>query len=314
MEYDFRSGKDRSFPPIVHIETTNVCNLKCIHCPQSDPYNLIPGYSPQYIEWDLWTKIVDEIASNNGTLRLTPDGEPMLVSAWTKMVDYALSKNIKTFCFNTHGVFMEGDKMDVLLQDTETQIAIEFSIDGLWKSSYDKIRVGSDYEKLLTNIFSLKKEIRLRKRNNVKILVSCVQQPELEDQEFEHFEKFWTPLVDKVITRRYVDTKGIMPHKPEVDQHREHRWPCLVLFTRLVVTYDGNVRFCPDDWMKTSTIGNVNDNSLQEIWNGKVLSDIREKHLEGKFEDSHIACAGCTDWKVIEWGNDYTAALDNLFS
>ena len=65
--------------------------------------------------------------------------------------------------------------------------------------------------------------------------------------------------------------------------------------------------------MKTSTIGNVNDNSLQEIWNGKVLSDIRENILRENLK-TLILHAGCTDWKVIEWGNDYTAALDNLFS
>lgn len=312
--YDFLEKGDEAFPRIVHIETTNVCNIKCIHCPQADPYNLIPGYKPQYIQMDVWKKVVDEVAEYGRVLRLTPDGEPMLMKEWVEQVNYALEKGVETFCFNTHGLFMEGDKMDVLLQETDTNIAVEFSLDALWKTSYDRIRVASDYNKVMKNIFVFLDEIKRKKRDNVKVFVSCVVQPELDDDEFTHFKKFWEPLVDKVITRRYVDTKGLTPFKPEVEIVRDKRWPCLVLFTRMVVTYDGRVRFCPDDWLKHSTIGDLKESSIQELWSGKVISTIRQKHLDGKFGESHPTCAKCTDWKVIEWGNDYTTALETVFS
>ena len=104
-----------------------------------------------------------------------------------------------------------------------------------------------------------------------------------------------------------------MPEKPEVIQNRDKRWPCVVLFTRLVITFDGKVRFCPDDWMKTSTIADINHNTLSEIWNGEILNSIRQKHLSGDYSKSHVACKDCTDWKVIEWGNDYSVALNDLF-
>lgn len=312
--YDFLRPADREFPPIVHVETTNVCNIKCIHCPQADPYNLVPGYHPQHMAFDIWKRVVDEVAKYGNTLRITPDGEPMLLKDWTKQIDYVVKTGIKRFTFNTNGLFMEGDKMEVLFRDDGMQVAVEFSIDALWKTSYDKIRVASDYNKLMKNIFTFRNEIDKRKKRNVKILVSCVVQPELEEDEFALFEKFWTPIADKVIKRRYINTKGLTPHKPEVEQHRDFRWPCLVLFTRMVVTWDGKIRFCPDDWEKKTTIGDINKQTLREVWTGKVMNHIRERHLMYDFQHSHKVCHSCNeDWKVIEWGNDYTKALTDLF-
>lgn len=312
-KYDFQKDADRDFPPIVHVETTNICNIKCIHCPQADPWNLVPGYRPETMKFDVWKKVVDEVAEYGQTLRMTPDGETMLLKDWEKFIQYALDKKVKTLTFNTNGLLMEGSKMEVLLQPTDTQIAVEFSMDALWKKSYDEIRKGSDYERFMRNVFNFVYEIRKRKIKNIKTLISCVVQPELEEQEYEMFEKFWEPVVDKVIKRRYVDTKGLTPHKPEVEQVRNFRWPCLVLFTRMVVTYDGKIRFCPDDWQKTTTIGSLEKTSIKDLWRGRAMEHIRKKHIEGDFAKSHGTCKDCTDWKVIEWGNDYTKALNDLF-
>ncbi len=312
-KYGFSTEQASRFPQIVHVETTNVCNLKCIHCPQADPYALVPGYQPQNMTLETWTLVVDEVASYGHTLRITPDGEPLMVADWVAQVNYALKRGVKILTFNTNGLLLEKDKLEVLLQQTGTQIAIEVSLDALWSTTYKRIRVGSSYSRVLKNIFALKEEIVRRKLTNVKLMVSCVIQPELEDGEFDAFVKFWEPLVDKVITRRYVDTKGLTPRKPEVQKQYDHRWPCSVLFTRLVVTYDGKIRFCPDDWEKKTTVGDIHQEHLRGIWRGPVLEDIREKHLQGDFSHSHPTCGHCTDWSVIEWGNDYTKALNDLF-
>ena len=50
MTFGFLKPADESFPPIVHVETTNICNLRCIHCPHSDVHAAIPGYSAKTID------------------------------------------------------------------------------------------------------------------------------------------------------------------------------------------------------------------------------------------------------------------------
>lgn len=302
--------KYEEFPKIVHVETTNVCNLKCIHCPQAN-LSLIPNYKPEYIKYELYEKICLEVGKNHGILRLTPDGEPLIHPDWNKQVNCALTSGVDVFCFNTNGILMDNEKIDTLLQETDTKIAIEFSIDALYPMSYNNIRVGGNYRQLLSNIFRMLDEREKRRKKNIKILVSCIKQPELGKDEFKSFVKFWSSLVDKVITRNYVDTKGLTPKKLEVQNIPEERWPCPVVFTRLVVGIDGTVRFCPDDWLKNTVIADIKEKSLCDIWKSEFMKKLRKSHIEGIFDNSN--CEKCTDWSVIRWGNDYIKALDDLF-
>ena len=313
MTFGFLKPADESFPPIVHVETTNICNLRCIHCPHSDVHAAIPGYSAKTIDMALWKRVVDEVAQHNAALRITPDGEPMLLKSWVEQVAYVQEKGIDTFAFNTNGMFLEGDRAEVLLRESETKVSVEISLDGFYRETYEKIRVRGDYRRIMRNIMEFVLQRDKLKRDNVKVMVSIVQQPEVSNEELEVFNTFWSQIVDKVIIRNYVDTKGLTPKKNIEEREVENRWPCLVVFTRLVVTWDGRVRFCPDDWMKDTTLTTLDEGgSLQAIWQSETFKALRQSHLDRTF--THPTCASCTDWKVIRWGADYTKALKDLFS
>ena len=60
MQYGFPKPKYENFPPIAHVETTNVCNLCCIHCPHTDTKNIIPNHSANYMKLPLSRRVVDE--------------------------------------------------------------------------------------------------------------------------------------------------------------------------------------------------------------------------------------------------------------
>jgi radical SAM protein with 4Fe4S-binding SPASM domain len=313
MEYGFLRQEDEIFPPIVHVENTNVCNLRCIHCPHHDILKIIPDYKPQSISMGLWREIVDEVSQYPAALRLTPDGEPMLPSEFAEQVRYAQDKGVNIFTLNANGMFLEGEKAEIMLRPGNTRIALEVSLDGFFRNTYERIRVKANYMKVMRNIMNFILERNRRKLDNVKVLVSIVQQPELPDGELELFDRFWSQIVDKVIIRNYVDTKGLTPKKMVDERVVERRWPCPVVFTRLVVTYDGTVRFCPDDWQKTTRLPSLHEaGSLRAIWQSKEYQQLRRNHLEGAF--THPTCAACTDWKVIRWGYDYISVLNQLFS
>ncbi len=315
MKYDFLNNEHKEFPAIVHVENTNICNIKCIHCPQSDPYKLVPDYKPETIDMDIFEKIVAEVAPHPCILRMTPDGETLLPKDFLEQVKLIYENNILCFAFNTNGLLLEGHVLDALLNPGKTMVAIEISLDALFSDSYNAIRVGSDYNRVMRNIFTLLYERDNRGlQNQLKVLVSIVNQPEISSNEQDTFVRFWEPLADKVIHRSYVDTKGIMPQKvvnEESVQNKEDRWPCLLPFSRLVVTYDGSVRFCPDDWRKETVIGNISKTSLTQLWKSDTMNNLRNSHLKLKY--GHKTCLNCTDWKVIKWGHDYLVALNALF-
>jgi radical SAM protein with 4Fe4S-binding SPASM domain len=261
----------------------------------------------------LWRRVVDEVAQHGAALRITPDGEPMLLKTWEEQVAYVQERGVATFAFNTNGMFLEGAKADVLLRESDTKVSVEVSLDGFYRDTYEQIRVRGDYRRILRNIMDFVMRRDKLGRDNVKLMVSIVQQPEVSDEELRVFDRFWSRIADKVIIRNYVDTKGLTPKKQVDERQVAERWPCLVVFTRLVVTWDGRVRFCPDDWMKETTLTTLEEaGSLQAVWQSEAFRALRQSHLDRTF--THPTCATCTDWKVIRWGFDYTKALQGVFA
>ena len=48
-------------------------------------------------------------------------------------------------------------------------------------------------------------------------------------------------------------------------------------------------------WRSDEILGNLNDNTLEEIWNGTAYKELREKFLRG---EKPAGCARC--WKLEE--------------
>src|ERR671938_83695 len=87
------TGRDRSpgLPEIVQIESTNICNAKCVFCPRDEMHR-----RQGVMSFDLFRKIVDECAELGIThVRVHNYGEPFLDRHLTEKVRYAKQKGIK---------------------------------------------------------------------------------------------------------------------------------------------------------------------------------------------------------------------------
>jgi len=81
MEYGFASPRHAEFPPMVVASIVNICNLACIHCHYST-YASRPDYRPHMMEWDIWTKLCDEMAAHPWSiLNLGPTASRWFTSA-----------------------------------------------------------------------------------------------------------------------------------------------------------------------------------------------------------------------------------------
>src|SRR5688572_32858334 len=84
------TGRDRarSMPEIVQIESTNICNAKCVFCPRDDMHR-----KQGVMSLELFKKIVDECATLGIThVRVHNYGEPFLDRHLTEKVRYAKAK------------------------------------------------------------------------------------------------------------------------------------------------------------------------------------------------------------------------------
>jgi len=308
-EYGFMREEDRLFPPMVVVEITNVCNLRCIHCPHPAMVKRA-DYKPHNMEWDIFTKIADEVAQHPGTIfRLACDGEPLCHPRFVNMLHYADSLGIGPLAFNTNGALMSEEKAKGVLAIGKG--VVEFSLDAFTKEAYESIRVGAEYEKVMDNVHRFI-ELRNELNPDVKVMVSIIVQPESDDER-EKFLQHWSPLADHVLQRKYIACKGELDISKERYEELPERWPCKQLWTRFNISPEGLAEFCTDDWHDESVVGDVKEHSIEDNWRGAEYERLRQLHLERKFEEIPY-CGKCTDWRVIEWEYDYFRAIKKAFS
>jgi hypothetical protein len=147
-------------------------------------------------------------------------------------------------------------------------------------------------------------------------MLSIIDQPE-SHEEVQEFVKYWTPLVDRVIVRPYLENLGLTPHKPGTVVETLNgikRWPCPQFWKRVTISPEGHIRFCVVDWLNESVIGHVTTHSIKELWDGMEYQRLRKAHLEGKYGKAHKLCGPCTDWMGMRWDWGFEIAVNAVMS
>ena len=63
---------------------------------------------------------------------------------------------------------------------------------------------------------------------------------------------------------------------------KKYKYVCPFLFMYLHFNFDGSASACTLDWSREVLIGDVNRESVLEIWQGKKLNDLQIAHLQKK--------------------------------
>ena len=273
--------KVSDFPTDVMVESTSQCNLKCIMCYHSDPdLPFQKSGKAQYMDIELFKKIVDECVDRGVySMKLSFRGEPFMNKNFISMVQYAKSKNILELSSLTNATLMTEEKSKALLEAGLDQLVI--SMDGLTKETYELIRVKSNYDVMMENV---KKLLDLRgKKSKPFIRIQYTEQVE-NRHETEAFYNYWKDKVDEVSISYYLEFDSVEKAKlnnkviPVYDG-----FACEQLWQRLVVLSDGRVTLCGTDIMPHVVVGNVNEQSLYDVWNSKKMKSIRKLHQDGDY-------------------------------
>ena len=79
----------------------------------------------------------------------------------------------------------------------------------------------------------------------------------------------------------------------EIKKARRRYFPCSHLWSSMVIRWNGDVVPCCRDLLSGIVLGNVNDESLSDIWNGKNLIALRKKQKEFRYHEIPI-CKNCS--------------------
>ncbi len=297
-----------AMPLSIMIEPTNVCSFRCKFCPTGD-YDLLKQVSRAkgFMKYESYVKIIDDIRfmceTNTSMLKrlhLYKDGEPLLNKDIGKMIAYAKNQNISESVETTTNGAVLTEKMALELIECGLD-RIRFSIEHITDNGYREItRTFSDYKMIKRNIGFLYKE---KERRNSSLIVHVkIVDSGLSDNEKEKFIADFSPISDSLRINQLMgwsksDAKDWkLGHAVTVSMDgitKLKEWSvCTMPFSGLAINFNGTVSVCCVDWSHGTLVGNLNTQSLSDIWYGEKLRNLRLLHLRGK-RSQIDACSNC---------------------
>ncbi len=261
------------FPPYLLIEPVSTCNLRCPFCFQVDKSFTRKPYMG-VIDFEFFKKIVDEANDIGvGAVTLASRGEPTMHKKYAEMLEYLSKKeNIFEIKTNTNGTFLNEKICHAIFKYNVSQVII--SSDHYIKKDYERLRLGSNFEKVVKNVDQLY-EIRNKfyPDSITEIRISGIDNERNLDR--EKFKNFWIKRSDHVTASYPLERWDTYNNKP----HNKINDACENLWDRMYVWFDGKVNPCDADYKSYLSYGSAKEYSLKELWNNKIISKTRNAHL-----------------------------------
>ena len=275
-------------PPSLQIEPTNCCNLRCICC--SAPYS---SRKRGYMDFELFKKIVNDAASS-GTRRiyLYLHGEPMLHPKIVDMIHYCKAKGLAVHIATNGMLFTNGIIESILSNGASRADQITFSILGASKNVHEKIMVNVNHERVVKNIAALSQARSTFGVNGPVIEAILYIMPE-NTHEMDDFYRYWHGKVDHV--RLGGDIKEAYAKNEAFEESSFSRTKtCPNIWERMTIYWNGDVTLCIQDLDGEWILGNMEEQSICEVWNSEKLLAIKAIHKNKQFGRFPF-CQKC-DW------------------
>jgi radical SAM protein with 4Fe4S-binding SPASM domain len=282
---------DFRFPRTFNVEPTNACNLNCRMCPR--------GKSPRKIgnmEWALFEKIVAEAAKygpRNFTLH--KDGEPLMHRRIVDMVRLIKKSNpLNTAYISTNGQLLTRELSEAFIECGLDILHV--SIGAATPGTYKRVR-GASLERVEENTLRLLEMKRRAKSSAPDVAVQIIVMEETRN-EIRQFVRKWRQKGVTVSAPGFLTWSGAVDDPMLRQRPRTPRYPCHSLWTAPSVNWDGTVSICCVDWEAREIIGDLNKESLADVWNSEKIRRYRRRHLAGEWDKIPI-CRDCNYWQEV---------------
>ncbi|GAX60363.1 Fe-S oxidoreductase [Candidatus Scalindua japonica] len=248
------------------------------------------------MDLNLFKKIMDEVGNKVLTLDLSGWGEPFSHPDIFEMIEYAKNKGVREVIGNTNITSLNNAIIEKIL--TSKLDTLIFSIDAASESTYQKIRIGSDFHVIHNNIaqyFASKKQ--LKKKGPVTVAQIILMKTNVH--EAKAFKKKWNNIFD-VVRISPMASLGQLRNSYQnlsLENHGDQTTHCSYPWTSMFICWNGIVTFCMNDIDGDIPLGNLNEQSLYEVWisdNFKILRDNLRNKIYTRF------CRNCQEWKMCK--------------
>lgn len=141
------------YPNQFHIELTQRCNLRCIHC-----FANASEYKTNELSYNDVISIYKSMSDLGMIYANLSGGEPFLNKDFFEIIKYAVGQPFGT-CVLTNGVLWTDDAIDKLCEiDPERRLTIQISLDGPYEiMAKERLLSLEQYQKIIDTIIKLKR-------------------------------------------------------------------------------------------------------------------------------------------------------------
>jgi radical SAM protein with 4Fe4S-binding SPASM domain len=261
------------FPKVVRIETSGLCNLKCVHCP-TGTVKMNRGIMKNV----LFNKIFKEINDNVDSVKvvvLYHGGEPLIDVHLTKRIKMLKKIGVEKVKIVSNGMFIDTVASEIIKSGLDE---IEVSLDGRSQDECEIIRRGCNYKRIVNNIKILD---CLKKSMESQTPVINIVSTQFDTGEFP------THLRDEFVNCdvNFSVFRAILWQDMVVDydmfdviyeENKDNVEVCDHLESTFTIRWNGDVVPCCYDLTSLCVLGNVNVSTIGEILNSDEYSYMRD--------------------------------------
>ena len=231
----FVEGSKIPLPSVVEISDSGTCNRSCVFCPRSDPKWIKEFDNKEFIKKNLHEKICKELSEYNysGIIVYSGFNEPLLNKACFENVartrKYLPNAKIELI---TNGDVLNLERINKLF--------------------------SSGLSTLLISVYDGPEDM-------IKFKNLCAE-ANLNENQFVIRNRYLPPEEDYGITMS--NRGGLMENAAHSIESlkKSIKEPCYYPSYNFFIDYNGDVLMCSHDWGKKNILGNLNKNTILDIW------------------------------------------------
>lgn len=263
----------------ITIEVTNKCGAKCIMCPREKMVQAL-----EVMPFEIYKKIVDDAFKCGVELiDLCGYGDVFLDRNLFDKIKYTkeINPNSKVYISTTGNAMIEKYHESII----EYVDILKLSIYGISKKVYEEVMGGIKFEKSYDNI---NKFLNLDERKKVFTIGNFIQMNE-NISETNKWIEYWEPKLSEVYVwkpHNYIDGRNYR----KID--KKNQKTCgRPLEGPLNIAVNGKAHVCCYDYNKEMIVGDIKNQTIEEILTSDEMKKIQEKHKKNDF--SNLICANC---------------------
>jgi len=277
-----------NYPVSITLDTTSYCNSRCTMCAYPD----IVGDLPMgYVGEPLFEKVVTDFAEIGRRNDFIPEinfcnvAEPFMDPRIIEHTEKCVNLGMNVY-FNTNARALTKERTDQLKQIGFFGRFV-LNVSGISPDVYERV-MGVPQDGVLENVDYL---IANHSREKIKVQASVVDWPK---SEFGKARRYWRERNVRFSPILPNSRAGLVTKLKPSESLRVMDCSWNRILRQMIVTFEGIVLLCCQDMRQQVKVGDLRQQSIEEVWNGNDFCEVLKKIYSPEHSGNDLICADCS--------------------